>query len=370
VTDYDDNGFVLNHDNELIVGQGSGKLSCFQPDGILKWSVDLGSSILENIAVTGNGTIYASKRNYCLDALDKDGRLLWSIDFEYPISPPTVDGEGTIYLSSREVYAISPGGEILWTFSIFGEHINKEILIDRENGFYCIDWKGMLIHARRSMSPPPQNLTTRPYYDMVILSWSEPQDLNAEEFVCYRVYRYKFPPDLTLIGETTDVTFNDTTMAEGWHYYFTTTVTIHGESNPSNTGYTCYNDVPDGYYDEIDDDVIDDHHIDDDIIDDDVDPTDDDEITPDDDPGNIEEDRVADDRFIDQIQKTSKIIAISLVLFVVIAIILIISLIFGIQRIMKKRKTSSDGSTEQGHVETIETVDMRMEPPLIEQGKL
>jgi outer membrane protein assembly factor BamB len=53
------------------------------------------------------------------------GEVLWAVNvgFNYNLPPPTVAPDGTIYINSEDLYAISPNGQVLWTAEHFGAHV-------------------------------------------------------------------------------------------------------------------------------------------------------------------------------------------------------------------------------------------------------
>lgn len=58
-------------------------------------------------------------------AAQSAGEVLWSVElgFNFILPPPTVAPDGTIYMNSEDLFAISPDGEVLWTAEHFGAHV-------------------------------------------------------------------------------------------------------------------------------------------------------------------------------------------------------------------------------------------------------
>ena len=102
----------------------AGALYAIRADGTLKWTrFDPAVEDLRNAPVIGaDGTLYFVYHNIPLTALDPDvGHTLWSLDLgvnDHVFASPAIGADGTIYVATQPciVYAVSPGGTLLWTF--------------------------------------------------------------------------------------------------------------------------------------------------------------------------------------------------------------------------------------------------------------
>ena len=102
----------------------AGALYAIRPDGTLKWTrFDPAAEDLRNAPVIGaDGTLYFVYHNIPLTALDpSDGHTLWSLDLgvnDHVFASPAIGADGTVYVATQPgiVYAVSPGGTLLWTF--------------------------------------------------------------------------------------------------------------------------------------------------------------------------------------------------------------------------------------------------------------
>ena len=93
-----------------------------QSDGRVRWTFEAdGQDLWYRPALAPGGTLYLHTNNETdgiVYALAPNGALLWVQHVEwYPQVPPTAGPDGTLYVGTlSRVYAISPGGQILWQF--------------------------------------------------------------------------------------------------------------------------------------------------------------------------------------------------------------------------------------------------------------
>ena len=120
---------VLSPDgSEVAVGSYDHKLHVMEfTNGRKLWSYDTGKDIITSPAYSPDGkVVYVADKRGTLYALSAPtngsdvGELLWEYDFgngRYSrYSSPTVGSDGTIYIAYRDIYAISPSGELLWKY--------------------------------------------------------------------------------------------------------------------------------------------------------------------------------------------------------------------------------------------------------------
>jgi outer membrane protein assembly factor BamB len=88
----------------------------------LSWhfSCDGAGTPYTGIAVAADNTIYAGN-GASLIAYDSDGHRLWDCPGISPVTKPAIASDGTIYVGGGDanpgLHAISPDGELLWTFT-------------------------------------------------------------------------------------------------------------------------------------------------------------------------------------------------------------------------------------------------------------
>ncbi len=105
---------LVGPDETVYVVEYNGSIYALSYDGKCKWKYDIEGF---SSAVMGlNDTIYVggynSKKLY---AFSKDGTLKWNISIGSIYSSPSVDNDGTIYVSAGDsFYAIYPDGEVKW----------------------------------------------------------------------------------------------------------------------------------------------------------------------------------------------------------------------------------------------------------------
>jgi len=112
---------VVGPDGTVYVGsQGAGPnqpgyLYAVEPTGDLRWRLPVGNSVEPAPAVTRGGTIYVCS-NEGLYAVHADGRPLWSFRAGPVHQPISLTHQGTVLVSGDVLYALSPGGQLLWQF--------------------------------------------------------------------------------------------------------------------------------------------------------------------------------------------------------------------------------------------------------------
>jgi len=124
------------------------KLYAINPDGSLRWAA-FGSTneALRNAPVVGkNGIVYFVYHNIPLSALDpEDGSVIWSCPLgvnDHCFASPAIGEDGTIYVATQPglLYAVSPDGNIIWTFDLasvgFSGSLRSSPAIDEEGSIY------------------------------------------------------------------------------------------------------------------------------------------------------------------------------------------------------------------------------------------
>jgi outer membrane protein assembly factor BamB len=160
---------ALDRDGTIYVGSSDNNLYAVLPNGKLKWSCDLGSDVITSPSIGPDGTIFVGSMDGVWYALDTEGTVRWSLETEgyfthasVPVGDdgtvymveedghwlyamdkdgnqlrttlipgiirgcPAVAHDGTVYVAAfggsdfSMVYAVSPEGEIEWTFNTTG----------------------------------------------------------------------------------------------------------------------------------------------------------------------------------------------------------------------------------------------------------
>jgi outer membrane protein assembly factor BamB len=106
------------------VGSDDNNFYAINPDGSLQWSFPTGGEVYSPPSVGGDGTIYVGSDDNNFYAINPDGSLQWSFPTgDIVTSSPAVGGDGTIYMGSSDykLYAIYPDGSLQWSFPTGGE---------------------------------------------------------------------------------------------------------------------------------------------------------------------------------------------------------------------------------------------------------
>jgi hypothetical protein len=103
----------------IYVGLANGKLVSVKPSGEKEWTVDLGGEVLPPLAIGPQGEIYAAAGS-AVHAVDAAGKKLWSLDTYAKITgPPAPDGLGQVYFCT-DAYGLtavsSADGTEKWVF--------------------------------------------------------------------------------------------------------------------------------------------------------------------------------------------------------------------------------------------------------------
>jgi len=87
--------------------------------GAVRWTATLPDGAFVLPAVAGDGTIYQATE-LALEAIDKNGNLLWEFPVGDTPSGATLGGDGTIYLTARDenLYAINADGSLKWVLPV------------------------------------------------------------------------------------------------------------------------------------------------------------------------------------------------------------------------------------------------------------
>jgi len=99
------------------------------------------------------GSYYASSDTYALSAINSDGTLKWNC----PINPgmgelttPAIGDDGTIYIGGDMLYAVTPAGQIRWSYPTHGAYTSPvigadgTIYVDDSQTLYAINPDGSL----------------------------------------------------------------------------------------------------------------------------------------------------------------------------------------------------------------------------------
>jgi outer membrane protein assembly factor BamB len=103
---------------------GADDLMALNSNGTLKWSIDIGSSVLSSPALAADGTLYvgtgmASADSLGVKALNEDGTVVWGLKTGATVfSSPALGTDGTVYVGSDDggVYALGADGSLKWRF--------------------------------------------------------------------------------------------------------------------------------------------------------------------------------------------------------------------------------------------------------------
>ena len=143
------------------------------PDGSLKWKLDMPDGAESSPAIGPDGMIYVGCYDGNLYAIRDQGNI-GVVEWQFPTrgwidGSPIVDGCGTIYVGSRDstLYAINPDGTIRWSF-LTGGSMEGSPTIDENGILYIGSFDGKL-YALGSGAP-----------DVGVVSIDIPSEVRAD----------------------------------------------------------------------------------------------------------------------------------------------------------------------------------------------
>jgi outer membrane protein assembly factor BamB len=130
-------------DGTIYIGSDDAKLYAIFPDGTLKWKIGVAVAAgASGPAVALDGSIYIGDLGGITNARDSAGISEWialtGFNTGDPVwSSPTIAVDGTIYIGSfdNNLYAIAPGGGILWTY-LTGDGIYSSPTVGEDGTIY------------------------------------------------------------------------------------------------------------------------------------------------------------------------------------------------------------------------------------------
>ena len=143
---------------------GGDRLYAIHQDGSPKWTYasDWPEAIRNAVSIGNDGTIYFAYHNVPLTALNpEDGTIKWILPLgvnDHCFSSPAIGSDGTIYVATQPgiIYAVSPNGQMLWSFNIqtvgFTGSIRCSPSIDHDGTIYFGITNGQPVSALFAIS--------------------------------------------------------------------------------------------------------------------------------------------------------------------------------------------------------------------------
>jgi len=125
---------AINKDGTIYVGSGDSKLYAINYDGSKKWSYKTNGAVRSTPAVSNDGIIYFGSDDKHLYAVNPDGSLKWRFEPDGNIhqtsgqvqTTPVIGSDGTIYFGAPYsedgrgmFYAINKNGKIKWSMEVY-----------------------------------------------------------------------------------------------------------------------------------------------------------------------------------------------------------------------------------------------------------
>ena len=125
---------AINKDGTIYVGSGDSKLYAINYDGSKKWSYKTNGAVRSTPAISNDGIIYFGSDDKHLRAINPDGSLKWRFEPDGNIhqtsgqvqTTPVIGSDGTIYFGAPYsedgrgmFYAINKNGKIKWSLEVY-----------------------------------------------------------------------------------------------------------------------------------------------------------------------------------------------------------------------------------------------------------
>ncbi len=107
----------------LYIPHSGGTLFCYYPNGILKWSSSISTTVLSPAVLGVDGTIYVGSHDHYLYAVNPNGTLKWKFQANNMIiGGATIGNDSVIYFGdySGYLYALNPDSTLRWSFQASG----------------------------------------------------------------------------------------------------------------------------------------------------------------------------------------------------------------------------------------------------------
>jgi hypothetical protein len=143
---------VITSDGSILVG-GYKKLYALNPDGSLEWTKEFDGTLGE-LTLGADGILYVGSSSVFSEegiiyTIDSEGTILWKTKITTGgVGKPIISSDGTIYIiGGGKLIAVNRKGEKIWEW---GEHISGHPAIDHNGMIYVISRAGYLVYSVNS----------------------------------------------------------------------------------------------------------------------------------------------------------------------------------------------------------------------------
>jgi outer membrane protein assembly factor BamB len=129
---------AIAEDGTIYIGDRNGYLYAVDQYRGEKRRINIdGSAWVHSPAIGEDGTIYVGTFNDTLCAVSPDGILKWSVEVGYSAFAPAIGIDGTVYVGTYDGYftAVSPDGEVEWRTRLSGS-VREEIAVGDDGSVY------------------------------------------------------------------------------------------------------------------------------------------------------------------------------------------------------------------------------------------
>ncbi len=222
----------------IYFGSSDYNIYCLYPNGNKKWNYTTEGWISSSPSIGPEGNIYATSTDKSLHAINTEGELLWKFSTSgYLRGSASVGIDGIIYFGDVEgyLYAVNPYGNEKWTMNIDGDLYSSPAIGSNDVMYIgSIDNKLYSIGRLQNVPSPVRNFRTKIEDEGVSLKWDSPDYKGISTDLWYKVYKGTSEDNLTLITQTSELGYNDTSVEKNKTYHYrVTSANEHGESVPS-----------------------------------------------------------------------------------------------------------------------------------------
>ncbi len=153
---------ALGSDGSIVLATTSGMIYCLSYTGEERWRYQVRAELSSSPSIGEDGTIYVGTTDRRLLAVNRDGSNKWEIELPAGVGTPAIDHEGFLYVGAAGIHRISPQGVLLWSYAIPADTADPvlrsdgAIIAGAANGrLYAISPGGRLIWSSPLHAPIP-----------------------------------------------------------------------------------------------------------------------------------------------------------------------------------------------------------------------
>jgi outer membrane protein assembly factor BamB len=153
---------ALGSDGSIVLATTSGTIYCLSYTGNERWRYQVRAELASSPSIGEDGTVYVGTTDGRLLALNRDGSNRWEVELPASAGTPAIDYDGTLYVGAAGIHRVSPEGILQWSYAIPADTADPVLRSDgtviagAANGrLYAISPGGQLIWSTFLRLPIP-----------------------------------------------------------------------------------------------------------------------------------------------------------------------------------------------------------------------